>query len=465
MATATIVTFTQTPIYEATSRVLVKFGRQYVYRPEVGEEATLINRDHEFIVNAELEILSSEDLVVSVIEKLGVAEIYPDLAPRGGSSERNLSWAVRRFKQNLDTVAMPSSDVLRLSFKHANPEMAARATNLAVELFQNKHVEAFGSRPVVQFLERQVAVYRETLDRTEQEIQTFHLDGRTVSLKEESEALLRQRSAIAVALHEIDSEMVGLDRKLSALGDSLREISEDTALYTETAVSAPVDDAKKELLRLQLQEQELLARFREGNRNVVNVRKQLKLVEDFLVEQEKANPGTVRVGKNRIHEDIKLTMVEAGAERAALVAKRAPLQRQAAEIDKALAAIPVQERGLRALQRRREQDERNYQTYVRRLEEARISKEMDRERIADVVVIQRASVPLQPIGPNKRTNLSIAALLGLVAGLGLAFLSEIVGQAFTTPASAERSLGLPVIAVVQDHQGLPAPPPSYRVVL
>jgi uncharacterized protein involved in exopolysaccharide biosynthesis len=465
VGTAAILNFTQTPVYEATSEVLIKFGRQYVYRPEIGEGETLINRNHEFIINAELEILSSEDLIASVIERLGVSEIYPSLANTAASPERSLSRAVQRFKRNLDSIAMPESDVLRLSFTHADPEMAARAANVTVELFQDKHVEAFGTRPIVQFLERQVEAYREALDDTESEIQAFRFEEGTVSLKDESEVLLRQRAQIDAALKQVESRSVALKEKVSALAASLQEVSEDTAIFTETMSYRPEDEAKAELLRLRIEEQRLLGQLQESNRKVVNVRKQIKLVEDFLSEQEKANEGSVRVGKNLVYQELEMELLKTRAELASLAARRKPLQRQAVDLDERLAAIPPRERGLRALERRRDQDEQNYKTYMRRLEEARISRQMDRERIADVVVIQRASVPVKPIRPRKSKNMSLAALLGILAGVGLAFLSELLGEVFTTPGNAERNLDLPVIATISDYDTMPAPPAINEVVL
>jgi uncharacterized protein involved in exopolysaccharide biosynthesis len=49
----------QTSLFEATSLMLVKFGREQVYQSEVGAETTLTSRDKETMINSELAILRS----------------------------------------------------------------------------------------------------------------------------------------------------------------------------------------------------------------------------------------------------------------------------------------------------------------------------------------------------------------------------------------------------------------------
>src|ERR1041384_3249546 len=89
VAAVVLVTLLMDPVYQADSSILVKLGREYIYHPEVGDKsaATPFNSDVlEGIVNAESEILDSPDLADSLIRKIGVKTLYPDIAsdpPRG----------------------------------------------------------------------------------------------------------------------------------------------------------------------------------------------------------------------------------------------------------------------------------------------------------------------------------------------------------------------------------------------
>jgi uncharacterized protein involved in exopolysaccharide biosynthesis len=97
-------------------------------------------------------------------------------------------------------------------------------------------------------------------------------------------------------------------------------------------------------------------------------------------------------------------------------------------------------------------NERNYKTYLEKVEEARISDDLNRQKMANISVIQTASVPPKPVKPKKALNIVLGIILGAVSGLGLAFFSEYTNQGLSTPESAERRLGLPVLATIK-HNG------------
>ena len=100
------------------------------------------------------------------------------------------------------------------------------------------------------------------------------------------------------------------------------------------------------------------------------------------------------------------------------------------------------------LKREADTNDKNYRTYVDKLEEARISDDMNRQKMANVSVIQPAAVPAKPVKPKKVLNIILGVILGACAGLGYAFFSEYTSQGFSTPEQVERRLGLPVLATV-----------------
>ena len=73
--------------------------------------------------------------------------------------------------------------------------------------------------------------------------------------------------------------------------------------------------------------------------------------------------------------------------------------------------------------------------------------------MTNISVIQAASVPAKPIKPRKALNIALGIILGAFSGLGLAFFSEYMNQGLSTPESAERRLGLPVLGTVPYKEG------------
>lgn len=69
----------------------------------------------------------------------------------------------------------------------------------------------------------------------------------------------------------------------------------------------------------------------------------------------------------------------------------------------------------------------------------------------NVKTIESVKVPEAPVSPNKKMNIAIAFLLGLMVSAGLAFLLEFVDNTFKTKEQVEEILGLPVVGAIPDE--------------
>jgi uncharacterized protein involved in exopolysaccharide biosynthesis len=65
------------PIYESQATLMVKMGREHMYRPEVGSTGPAISYDQNRIMESEIQILSSRDLTEGVLIKLGAGISVP----------------------------------------------------------------------------------------------------------------------------------------------------------------------------------------------------------------------------------------------------------------------------------------------------------------------------------------------------------------------------------------------------
>ena len=95
-------------------------------------------------------------------------------------------------------------------------------------------------------------------------------------------------------------------------------------------------------------------------------------------------------------------------------------------------------------------NEEKYQLYVKRMEEARISGAMDKERIVNVSVAEPALPPIKPLWPKPVQNMAVALGFGLLGGLGLVFMSEFFGHHFNRSEDIERQLSIPVLSSIKE---------------
>lgn len=356
----TIVSFLIPPTYEAKASLMVKFGREYRNRPEVGNaQSFLLFLTQEEVVNPEIRILSSRELIEKVLTTLKVETVYPDLVKSPPSRMTPLQAAVLAFEKKLSVEGVTKSNVIEVAFRHRDPQVAARAVNLLVDYYKEKHLQVFNDSQS-SFLEKQLAEHETKLKESEHRMEAFKQENRIFSLEERRSLLLKQ--------------------------------------YTEI------------------------------NRLVRNTRKEIRRVQASLKEQE---------------------AVETRAELRSQNAKAAALARRLGTLENEIRSFDRLDNEFQTLKREAASNEMKYRTYLERLEEARISEDMNRRKMENVSVIPAAVPPAKPITPKKGWNILLGMILGAVSGFGFAFFSEYTSESFSTPGVAEKQLALPVLTTIQ----------------
>ena len=379
-ATVVIGALLMPPTYTARTTVIVKFGREFFYRAEVGDftEKSLYRLAE--MVNSEVEIARSRDLAEQVIREMGVEAIYPDLleAQEDLGPELLLPSAVDRFQDNIDVVDVLESSIIRISFEHEDPRVAADALNLLVERFKDKHLEIF-SDPKRGFIAAQLKSFQSRLAKSEDELEAFRQAHAVYNLPEQKTLLLNQRVLLDTDFNTtkfriaelqqrltflnghasagesesppfVADDRVSLNAQLGALSGVLKatehqmaESNEQLKLFRDRKRSASeplaphpgieqydfFDDAWAHMLDLQLQEEQLLGNFNGSSRQVVAVRKAIDLVEDALCSR-----GAF------IQDVMEATFRD---ELATLIARRSRVIQQIEQIDSQIMAFDVRQ--------------------------------------------------------------------------------------------------------------------------
>lgn len=66
----------------------------------------------------------------------------------------------------------------------------------------------------------------------------------------------------------------------------------------------------------------------------------------------------------------------------------------------------------------------------------------------NVTVIETVALPENPVSPNKKMNIAIAFLLGLMISVGIVFLLEYMDNTYKSKEQLEKDLDIPVLGVI-----------------
>ena len=91
-------------------------------------------------------------------------------------------------------------------------------------------------------------------------------------------------------------------------------------------------------------------------------------------------------------------------------------------------------------------DEENFRNYLQAVNDARVTDDLNRQRISSIAVIQTPTVPADAVKARARnSSWRRASCLALAAAITVVLLAEMFDEAFSTADQIETVLGLPVL--------------------
>lgn len=441
-------TLAQDPTYEAKASVLVKMFREDPSRPGMEAEGNNLPRivSQDEVVNAEIQILTGRELAEKVIQTLKMERMYPDLASADLPPAARMDQSVQNFARSLQVQGVRKSNVITVSFQHSDPDVAAKAVNLLIEAFKEKHLSVH-SDPQSSFIASQLASFEEKLKTSEKQLQDYQQRTGVYSIEEQKTLLLRQRTELDSAYRQAVTNVRENQDKIGSLKLQMKYITDNKDRYTQSERDRIIIEAKSKLLELQLKEQELKMKYTDKNKLLTDTRKELEIVSKFLKEQEEIIVGKVKTA-NPVYQSMETDLFRVQADLRSQAARAEALKAQLRQLDAEIATLDRSQNQIQDLKRQITLNEKNYMAYMERNEDARISDAMNRLKLSNISVIQQAVAPAKPIKPNKKLSLALGMAFGMAAGLLYAYAAERLAQTFTYPKDVEKYLELPVLVTV-----------------
>ena len=466
VCTVTIGTFLMPPTYEASSQILVKVGRENLYVPTVPSSGNnpVINLNREEQLNSEIEILKSPSLALEVVKALGPETIYPNLGeqpkgvlaslkPEPSTRMSPAQAAVLKLEKDLEVEAVKKSNVIQVSYKNKDPQVAASVLNSLVSLFMDRHLAVYKNPESYTFFEEQSGILKTQLTGSERRLEEFKKTHDLSSLTEQRSLLLKENSGLHTALNQTESQIVETRNRLQQLRLQLAKVPRNVP-QSETVDNNPllINSLQARLVELELKEKDLRNKYTEQSRLVQNVKEEIAMVRQTLVDQEKKRYGTSSSGLNPTYQRLEGELFQNEAELKALEAKQSTQSAQLAAYQDQLEKLNRIEVELNQLEQEVEVQRQNYRLYLTKFEESRISSAMDTEKITNVSLLEPASPPPKPVSPKKLLNLVLGIFLGAFGGLGLAFFMEYLDDSLEKPEQAETAVKIPVLASVPEFK-------------
>lgn len=337
----------------------------------------------------------------------------------------SLEWATEQFQRRREVALIRKTEIVKVSTEASAPTLAR---DMAMALAQayvdfNLRQKTQQASQALAFIARQLVTTHEQLRASEGVMSRFKEEHKFVTLDSEAQATLAKLSQFDTALKELQSrvkEAEDLRQRLQTKGTAL----ESRSIYAlGTGQESPILVALADRLStLQATLDGLRAQYTAKHPVVLQAEQQVQGVKEKIAEE--------------------VAMLSAN-----LRSRAAALQDILREYETRLERLPQAERDLANLTRQVSINGDIYAFLLKKQEETRI---LEASTISNVHVLDPPEVPGRSVSPRVKRDLLLAAVLGLLLGLGAVRGVEYFDDSLKTIEEAEQQVGLPLLGAIPE---------------
>ncbi|NKC12953.1 MAG: chain-length determining protein [Gammaproteobacteria bacterium] len=436
-----------TQVYLDTKSMLRPVLKNLAIAPQEQETARLISRT--LLVRPNLEAVARKtDMDLAVTTPKEFELLIGNLASRieVGSTKR--------------------SNIFQISFEGTDPKQTYRVVEALLNIFVERSLgeSRRDTSSTRQFIEEQIKEYEARLLAAETRLKEFKRQNAGL-MPRDGKTYFARLDELSTRVSEASLQLSEAARRVSAIEKQLQGVPKAFKAPGSTAAeklrASTVDPLVERIYAMRHRLDELLVVYKAKHPDVVAARGILESLEAQYEAQQKETKATesADTGKeeeeleeavpNPLHQELTVALGNAQAEMAAMQARVDEYLRRQTELRKLVDTVPKVEAELARLNRDYDIDKKNYDELVQRREALKISDEAS-QTTDDIRfnVIEPPREPIVPTGPHRIILSAGVLVVGLGAGVGLAFLIGLLKPAFYGRDDCESITQLPVLGVV-----------------
>ena len=233
------------------------------------------------------------------------------------------------------------------------------------------------------------------------------------------------------------------------LEGQVKEQPDEITKESRVMVNPEITGIIGKLVELQRQREELLQRYQPGSRFVRDKDAEIAAAKAAMAARDQNIVGETTYAQNRVKENVVQQLLTKRVALEALTAKKKSLLNEKKAYDARLEVLKDRSFDLARLRGNFDLTRDNYFMYEKKAEEARVSRAMDEENIANAGIVQEATPPVIPLPRGLLIWGPLAAAAGAILGAALALVLEFFSLTIKDERDIEQFLQVPVLATVR----------------
>ena len=377
-------------------------------------------------------------------------------------SDLDMDRLIRNLTDNI-TIASQGGNLFQVSFENEDPQLARRVVQSLLTIFVEGNLGANRTdlADAQRFIDEQLRTY---------ETQMEELARRRSEFRQANAGAISDTGDFYQQLEDISKDLAGLHKQYDeakASRDQLASQFAQTPRYlklttpTGPGSSSIAGGTSPLVARIATIEENInqlkLRGYTDKHPDVVQMQRMLDNAKAELAKQDEANGGQDLVEGlranttviNPVYDQLQIRMIDADTALATLKAKMDQQEATLKKMNESSQSVPAVEAEMTKLDHDYEALRAKYDELLKRRESARLAQDLETK--SDNIqfrVIDPPEVPLQPSSPNRPLFLTAALILGLGAGVVVAFVFSQLHTTFSTAERLRSHFALPVLGTV-----------------
>lgn len=438
VASTAVFTLRQPKIYSASASVVIDAQAPQVLGDvreavELGTGAYWYNKE---FYETQYRIIKSRAISQMVVGRLGLdkdtAFLGLDKLPASKQAEAlGTADAIATLQAKLFVEPVKDSRVVNIRIEDTDPGRAALLANAVAQSYMQANLEhrVDGTRDAAEWLQDQLTDLKSKLTASELALHDFKQQNDLVYATLENKQTITSQKLMAISdtLTKVRTRKAELDARVKSVRAAKQ--AEDVQKVMELGVIASnsfINDLKKSYLTVASEVADLSERYGPEHPKMKAAEEKLRGAKRSLTAEVDA------ILAANLSEYDELVVTEKNLNVMLDEVKREAFENNKKEID------------YRRLAREEENNQRLYELVLKRTKELDLSSLL---KTNNVRILDPAKTVKIPVKPKARTNIILAAALGLLAGVGFAFLVEFQDRSIKGHQDVE-ALGVHFLGIV-----------------
>ncbi len=363
-----------------------------------------------------------------------------------------LDAVVDGMAQSLAVQVVPNSNLILVRFRGTDAQRNAEILNTLLEQYLDRYLDLRRHKGVTEFFTTQRDRLEQNLRQSEGQLKGFQNRSGLLSATVQVDAYARRLAEAENMAVDAEYDLREVEYRIGMFKAELGGQPERVPKSTSTKYNPMIPTTQEKILQLEMQRAKLLTLYTDNDRRVLDINKEIAALRERLAEIQEWVPESEVVEVNQLKRDLEEKL---RAAQLALVKNRIRLDGAraiAVEMRKKVTDIAAAQVDKDTLLREVQANSEAYLLYRKKVEEARIGEAMDESRIMNVTIAEGASQRGVPVGPPKNLSLLFAVMVGLVSGLGGAFLREFFDSSIKTEREVRAAIDVPVLGSIPEER-------------